>query len=259
MASVKKKLLFEHPLNERTRMWLRLEYLFSLVLERSKGNTLWDSRAALMGLLEVLDFLGRNDCKKLMIKELESRIERLNIWRHSEGVDAGRLDEIVDKLSALASNLMQRERPLGHELHEHYMITKVRQRAGIPGGTCSFDIPAYHFWLQKNPKERQRDLLDWLQPLAVFREALELNLYLIRNNSVTSSVIAPEGLFQSNMASSNGFHIIRIGLSEDLAIYPEVSGGAHRFTIRFYEYYNVASRPIQTEQDVDFDLCCCLA
>lgn len=259
MASIKHKLIYEHPLNERTRMWLRLESLFSQVLERSKGNSMGDSRSAMLGLLDILDFLARNDCRKAMGKELETRLERLSTWRNNEEVDDQRLEEVLNGLRNLADGLAQQDRALGHELSENHLISKVRQRASIPGGTCPFDIPAYHFWLQQPVKDRQRDLADWLRSLDPFREALQLNLYLIRNHTVTSRVTAQEGVYQSNFSAGGGFPILRVLLPEDLRLFPEVSGGAQRFTIRFFEYYNVASRPIQTERDVDFELCRCLA
>ena len=41
----------------------------------------------------------------------------------------------------------------------------IRSRVGIPGGTCSFDLPAYHAWQNLDPRYRQRDLEDWASEL----------------------------------------------------------------------------------------------
>ncbi len=259
MSVVKKKLIYEQPLNERIRTWLRLEYLFSLAQNRCKGNTAWDSRAAMTALLEILDFLARHDCKKLLIKELESRCERMLAWRHNARVDLAKLEYLLEKVDKLIARLHHQAGDVGKELGEQHLLAKVRQRDAIPGGTCPFDIPVYHHWLQKSSKERQADLLEWWQALSVFWEALELNLYLLRNHAATSMEVAQRGIFQGNITGGNGFQMVRILLPEDTAMFPEVSGGAHRFTIRFYEYYNVASRPTQTERDVEFELCCCFA
>ena len=33
----------------------------------------------------------------------------------------------------------------------------IRSRVGIPGGTCGFDLPAYHAWQHHAPEQRQNE------------------------------------------------------------------------------------------------------
>jgi cell division protein ZapD len=50
-----------------------------------------------------------------------------------------------------------------------------------------------------------------------------------------------------------------VNLPIDHACYPEINGGKHRFTIRFFEHPVPAERPLQTNHDVAFELACCMA
>ena len=40
----------------------------------------------------------------------------------------------------------------GQNLRENEWLMSVRSRAGIPGGTCEFDLPSYHAWLMRCPR-----------------------------------------------------------------------------------------------------------
>ena len=42
-----------------------------------------------------------------------------------------------------------------------------------------------------------------------------------------------------------------------MAVYPEVSGSHHRFTVRFLSWVGIADRPAQVTGDVDFVLSVC--
>ena len=50
---------------------------------------------------------------------------------------------------------------VGHGLSENDWLMTVRNRMGIPGGTCEFDLPSYHEWLNRASESRQRDLAQW--------------------------------------------------------------------------------------------------
>ena len=46
-------------------------------------------------------------------------------------------------------------------------------------------------------------------------------------------------------------------MPSNAAVYPEISGGKHRFTVRFYSQKSTATRAAQAPEDVTFDLQCC--
>ncbi len=52
-------------------------------------------------------------------------------------------------------------------------------------------------------------------------------------------------------------NLIRVLLPASAGIYPEVSAGQHRFTLRFLRWRGVDARPVQVSQDVRFLLAIC--
>jgi cell division protein ZapD len=254
---VKQKVIYEQPLNERMRIWLRLEYLFEEMLYRVRGPSVWDSRAALAALVDILEFTARNDCKPDLIKDLERHAQDLNRWKQSPKVDEQRLNNLLNKINNLIEQLGTPEQRLSRLFDEHYLIASVRQRSNIPGGTSRIDVPAYHHWLQNSPKQRLQDLSEWINYLTPLREGIDLNLYLIRQNAIPTHEVAQGGFFQTKLDSKNEVQLVRVSLSGDHPCYPEMSGGKHRFTLRFFEHAHPQERPRATEQDVHFELACC--
>jgi cell division protein ZapD len=51
--------------------------------------------------------------------------------------------------------------------------------------------------------------------------------------------------------------LVRVLLPASGGMYPEISAGQHRFTIRFVRWRGVDDRPAQVNQDVRFELAIC--
>lgn len=70
--------------------------------------------------------------------------------------------------------------------------------------------------------------------------------------------VAYRGFFQRSLDSNTSHQIIRVLLPHEEAIFPEISGGRHRFTIHFLEQPNPNRRAIQRTTDIPFELACCV-
>jgi len=257
VSFVKKKIIYEQPLNERMRNLMRIEHLFTNTMYYLKGPAAWDSRTVISSLIEILDFISRIDFKADLIKDLEFHVQSLERWQTTPDVDKERLAKLLVETKNLLKKLNESSDEIIHDLTNNQLISAIRQRNTIPGGTCCFDLPNYHHWLQRNPKQRQADLIAWFSPLEALHNAVEVDLYMIRNNVVTSQEVAVGGFFQTRLETESDYQIIQIGLAVDHPCYPEISGSKHRFTVRFFEQANVSERAEQTEQDVSFSLACC--
>src|SRR5690348_18350316 len=84
-------LIFEQPLNERMRTFLRLDYLYNQALYHNEKASQWGSRAAVASLLDILAISTRGDVRSDVLKELERHIGMLTEFQDKAGVDAGRL------------------------------------------------------------------------------------------------------------------------------------------------------------------------
>ena len=77
--------VYEHPLNERLRFFLRLEFLFKQADYSLNGTSTWNSRAALQTIIEIHDLVSRVDLKTEILKELDRHRSRLaDAWRDLE-------------------------------------------------------------------------------------------------------------------------------------------------------------------------------
>ena len=51
--------------------------------------------------------------------------------------------------------------------------------------------------------------------------------------------------------------LIRLGLPKESGLYPEISGGQHRFTVRLMKWDATDQRPVQIKEDIEFELAVC--
>jgi cell division protein ZapD len=249
---------YEFPLNERIRVFIRLEQLFLQFLHFSAGVTVSDKRAAITVLLDIMSIFRRNDLKSEVLKELDRQAATLNKMAHSEGVDTEKLEEILDQLAHISKKLYAVTGKIGINIMESDLFQSIAQRSSIPGGTCCFDLPEYHFWLEQAEDVRLKDLHRWSNPFMDIHNAIEFILNFIRNSRAPREEVAKAGFFQVALDRSQPFQLIKISVDNSLPCFAEISGGKHRCTVRFMEPSADDKRPTQSTADIPFNLTCCL-
>lgn len=250
------KIVYEQPLNERIRTFLRLDFLFNQIRAHIATGSLWDCRAAIIGLLDVVAVLGRSDLKKEIIKELEREASVLEALEKNPSVDHTKLNSILDDMYGLLDRLHAIEGQIGQNLRKNEFLTSISQRSSIPGGSCDFDLPQYHFWLQQSQERRMNDLQEWFNTFDAVNRSVRLLLKLIRSSSPSKREIAQGGFYQQSLDPSTPCQLIRVVIPSESPYYAEVSGGKHRFTVRFVAV--LSEKNVQSKDDVEFDLTCCI-
>jgi len=257
-AAVAAKVLYEQPLNERIRTFLRLEYLFKQAAYHLKRNSEWDSRATLQCILEILAIFDNTNLKSEVFKELERH--SINLRRHelNPDIDHSQLTALLDDIEQKMDAMHRINGQVASDLKKSEFLISIRQRSAIPGGTCDFDLPAYHYWLQQSAADRSRDLTLFLNHFDQIGQAIQLIMKLIRNSTAMKPMLATAGLYQRTLDPNQPFQLVRIALPRELPCFAELSGGRHRFTARFMLFSSLKGRAMQTDQDVEFDLACCV-
>lgn len=251
------KIIYEQPLNERIRTFLRLEFLFTRIDHALKQNDELSNRNAIDGLLNILSVFERSDLKQEIMKELERMVNTLSALEHTPGVDKQALNNLLEELDQILDSLHINKAAIGQGLRENDFLYSIRQRASIPGGSCDFDLPAYHFWLRHTPYEvRKHQLINWLNQFSSMRAAIEMSLKLIRGSTGFNSASASAGFFQQSLDSSQPNQLIRVSVPNDTSYYPEISGGKHRFTVRLM-HFDINQRAKQITEDIEFSLSIC--
>ncbi|MEE9493313.1 MAG: cell division protein ZapD [Gammaproteobacteria bacterium] len=251
------KIVYEQPLNEITRTFLRLEFLFSQAAHHLRGQHSWDSRSTLNSLLEIISIFERSDLKKEVLKEIDHQNRALKRLLDNPKVDRTRLDQTIKNLSQFSTKLLKSEGPIVAALQGNDFLGSIQQRSAIPGGTCDFDLPAYHYWLQHSPEHRIRNLAVWLGQFETIAGAIQLILRLVRESAHMKPETAENGFFQKTLNPNHPCQLVRIEVNPDIPFYAEISGGRHRFTVRFMQLTEEKGLTKQTNRSIAFNLGCC--
>lgn len=254
-------IIYEHPLNERIRTLLRLEHLFKQTQHFQEGASSWESRVMISSLFDILDLFSRADLKTEIIKEADRASANLDALMENPAVDGKRLATILKALQHISNNLHQITGQLGQRLREDKLLASIRQRSTIPGGTCDFDLPGYHQWLEQPAELRHAKQQLWLRELEPIQQAVELLLKLNRNSAEPQTMIAEGGQYQQQLENNFPYQMIRVFLPYQSSYYPEISGSRHMFTIRFIHSNIEAGNETQEKvmsNDLPFQLALCL-
>ena len=248
--------IYEHPLNERIRVFLRLENSFSQVNYFLHGNNPVETQSGIMALIEILTVLERMDVRSELLKELDRQITGLSKLFDTPAVDKLRLDAILEKLSDHFQILQQVSNKTLAEVRDLELLSSIRQRAAI-AGTCGFDLPAYHYLLNQPASFRNLYLGRWVSEFNPLKQSIELLLSMLRSSTLFDRQIAENGFYQKILDSQNPCQLLRIGMPLDCNVYPEVSGSKHRVNIRFLAF-NENQRAKQVSEPQEFELSCCV-
>jgi len=255
-ADMSTPILYEHPLNERIRVFLRLEHFCLQIQHFLAGKTPIDTQAAVSVLIEIVTLLERNDIRNEILKELERHIQTLSKLSNTPAVDRHRLDTILEKLTTQIEMLQQIPNKLNVDMKDNELLHSIRQRTTIAAGTCAFDLPAYHHLLNQPIATRNAYLSRYLSEFAPIKEGIHLLLSLLRSSALFDRESSDNGFYQRILDPQNPCLLLRVCMPSDCGVYPEVSGSKHRINIRFLTF-SETERPQQTEARQEFDISCC--
>lgn len=249
-------LIFEQPLNEKCRLLLRMSHLFNQLDFHLPLTDRWHSRAALQALLDIANILARADIKPELLKELDFYDAVLSRIAPGPQVDTQALQQALTDLRDTHATLASQPGQLGERLRKDDFLNTIYQRSAIPGGTSDFDLPQLHQWLQQDHTVRLSCLQAWCDQVTAVRSAVGLLLQMIRHSTTFVAKQAVRGFFQQNLDRDLKIQMVRIALPTTVGLFAEISGGRHRFSVRFMQSASGQS-PSQTDQNVAFRLNIC--
>ena len=246
---------YDFPLNERVRTLLRLEDLYARMEYFAEKTNAADHHVALSVLFEIIEVASRADLKSDLLQELERQKRSLSALHNNPGISEDALDAVLDEIESASNGVFEISGKVGQHLRENEWLMSIKQRTGIPGGTCEFDLPSYHYWLNQDAKVRRDCIKEWLAPMLPIRDGLDIILKLLRESGKKHHFIAHQGSFQQ-VQGGRVAQMLCINLDADLPCIPEVSANKYVLNIRFVAA-NYAAKSVLYEQDVAFDLTFC--
>ncbi|WJY15701.1 cell division protein ZapD [Pectobacteriaceae bacterium CE90] len=250
MSDVSSTILFEYPLNEKMRTWLRIEFLLQQMCDNHALNDIGTALTFFRAIADMLDILERGDPRPELLKELERQQNKLLQWSEVPGVDMERINTLRRNLKQQSTNLVSAPR-MGQGLREDRLISMVRQRLSIPGGCCSFDLPTLHIWLHQLQEQKTSQISDWMSSLSPLKHSLDMILELIRYSGIFRPQTSLNGFYQGNAADTD---LLRLRIELESQIYPQISGHKTRYAIRFLP---LDSEHGQIPPRLLFELACC--
>jgi cell division protein ZapD len=248
---------YEYPLSERVRTLLRLEDLYRKAWFFTAKTESIENHVALALLFDILEVAGRADLKSDLLQELERQRHTLESLRDNPGISVEALNHVLGEIDQTSTRLFHMSGKFGQDLRENEWLMSIKQRTSIPGGVCEFDLPSYHYWLNRSPEQRRQDMEGWLAPFRPIHDAIEIVLRLLRESGKTTSQKASQGLFQQMMAGRVA-QMLRVQLSHDYECVPEISANKYALNIRFMTLsVHGKERPRTVDTDVDFLLTFC--
>ncbi|MDO4998232.1 MAG: cell division protein ZapD [Neisseria sp.] len=243
---------FEHPLSERVRNFLRIEYLFNRFQEEIVQNqSVWSHHLALFTLFEIMECAARAELKLDILQEVERQRQLLQRTHDKQSAE-----ELQDKLKQVAAGLQGIQQKFGQHLRENEWLMAIKQRMPTPGGTSPFDLPSYYFWQQSSYESRLADLQKWIGTLMPTYDAISVLLGILRSNTRQVACTAQAGNYQHPSLAQN-IHMLSIEVETSHQVMPEVSANKYFTHIRFLDISQERSRGPQTKQDIPFKMIMC--
>jgi cell division protein ZapD len=247
---------FEQPLNDPMRICLRLEQLFINLEDNLEKPDPLNSQAALAGLARVMDVIDRPDLKSKLMQTLMQIHSTLSHLQPSPDVDHALLNDMLQKVDSYITFLLHAK--IGEKSRHNEFLKHLRLQFNNPGGPCSYKSPSHHLWLELPAAERIKHLKIWREEFVALEDLVNLILKITRERAKIQQVLCEKGFYHQNLDPNSPIELIRVGIPTDAMIYPEISAGRHRLSIRLLKPdFMETGRAAQIDENFPVELFCC--
>ena len=242
--------IFEYPLQERFRTYLRLEQGFQQIQTPLDGT---DQQAlpffnALFGLLELFE---RFDLKTELNRDLDAQKQFVQQWARHPQVDKDMVALLLERLAQAQEQLTEGAISI-RTLKDEPFLAGMKQRFSQPGCQALFDLPQLQTWLSQSSASQLAHQQQWLAQVSSYQQALSQLLSLLRERAPFETVQTKKGFWQE---STDPLAILRMRIPTSDSVYPVVSGHRQRFTIRLMSLTQGQSNAYS--HDLEFQLARC--
>ena len=247
--------IYELPLNERLRTFMRIEFLYSRLNNFNGSKDRWQIRTTMHTLLEIYTILARTDVRREVLADLDRYIIQMQRFQSMPDADNEMATNLLEDLNIIKEKMIQLGTGYLHPLRDDDYISALLHRHTLPGGKAEFDMPRYKFWLEGDSKALKDDLDKWINVIKPICGGIEKLMWIIRESSEPIGTVAASGQYNHQIGKTAQISLIRVFL-DNPSVYPEISGGRHMIAIRFLER-NSEGKFLQTDENIEFKLSLC--
>ncbi len=248
--------IYELPLNERLRTFMRIEFLFSrLKYFVSNLDDNWQTRTVIHTLLEIYSILSRTDVRREVLADLDRYIMQMQRFQSAPDADNNMVNNVLEDLDLIKNQVMDIGTDYLLELREDEFIASLLHRHTLPGGKAEFDMPKYKFFLESDKKDVALQINNWVDIVRPICEGIDKLMWIIRESNEPIATVAVGGQYNHQIERRTQISLVRI-ITNDSDIYPEISGGRHLIAVRFCSL-NKDGLYVQYEDNVEFKIALC--
>lgn len=251
---LRRVILYEYPFNERVRAYLRLEYLFDRLFFLVRCDDMREHQIAVSTLFDILDSIDRTDVKGSILQDLERQRMALAPLRGHPEVSQDALELTLGELERVVGVLTAQGKS-GQALRDNEWLASLRGRLSVAGGATQMDVPSFYAWQHKPLDARRADMVRWIDSLMGLYEGLAMVMRLLRENGGRTQAVAEQGAYQQMLAGKT-YHLLRVWVDPDRAIFPEISANKYMIWIRF-AIQEGELKPQSVSCDVPFQMSLC--
>ncbi len=229
-------ILYEYPVSEKIRSFLRLEHLFQrLSFFHQHFSTKSEDDESLLGaLFDVMDVCERGDIRNTVLQELDKQKNTLQDFRNYPEINLSAIDAALIDLTQVSRELHDTGK-IGRAVRESEWLSKIKSRYVAPGGLSSTEFPAYQGWLMGNQEQRKDLVNQWVASFKPLSDGVEKLLHFIRASRDPEYITtAANGVYERSLAGQP-FQLIRVWVPESTGVYPEISANKYVTFVRLYQ------------------------
>lgn len=253
---------YEMALNENMRIALRLEHLFrhfQSYLSMAELSRV-DARSAVQSLLATLELIRRPDLKTKLLQSLSLQVTKLLSIKDHAQCDHLVLQQLVDNLHRCAEYIHAIPGRIGDALYHNEFLSALNLQLNAVGRGASENMPAFVCWLHSPAAKLRQDLRTWFEHCLQLPAVIEQLLMAVRLNYTEQQITCKQGFYTQQLSLGQQYQLLRLQLAQSVSVYPEVSVGKHRISMRLVTAdMTTSGKAAQFDQQLDFHMMLCSA
>jgi cell division protein ZapD len=241
--------IYEEPVDERIRKFLKLENYFLKLKYHKELDTPYDSYVSLCNLIMIYNTLSRVEVKSDLIREIDFHKQRYAEYIKIDTSDKIKLHSIMEKQNVILNNLYNLKSNYLNELNnDEFFQFLIKHYESI---TTELD-----YWLTRDHATRLNQIDLWRENFRPIENSVYFFLDILRKSSDTKEVCANNGFHLVKLNQEKKIRLLRITMQSDNYFFPRISLGPQRATISFM-LLNEENKYIQIKDNITFvlDLC----
>tara|TARA_B110000014_G_C20071486_1_gene558839 strand:+ start:639 stop:1424 length:786 start_codon:yes stop_codon:yes gene_type:complete len=231
-------IIYEQPVSENTRNFLKCEYLFEKFNASLSQHNIWSIKSCLSTLIEISDYISRINLKVELLKELEKNIFYLDNLKDKEIFNISKYDNYYSQTKTCIDNLNKIDNNPSKSIFDNDFLMQVKSKLHIPAGDNFFDMPSYLNFLTSNKNLITTTIEDWFEPFNPIYKASALILEIKRTSVKFKEINNKTSYYEEKLDNKTKIDLVRIKLEKDINVYPDISVNRQNININFKRSYS---------------------